>query len=226
MHGWRRIVRIAAIAGALVAYPVVAHMVAAAPPPAGLGAVAFAVAPLLIVAAMVGWRSPYRIVTLVLCAAASALLWLQADAIAQHLGLVYFIQSLCTNAALGLLFGRSLLPGREPLCTVFATMVRGPLQPPVARYTRQVTIAWTVFFAAMIAISALLFALAPVTAWSVFANLLSMPLVAAMFIAEYAVRQRVLPDLPRTHVLESLRAYWSSTAVPGPGGAAPHWKRQ
>ena len=143
--------------------------------------------------------------------------------IAGHLGMVYFTQSICTNAALGLIFGRSLAAGREPLCTHLATMVRGPLQPPVARYTRQVTVAWTIFFTAMIAASSLLFILAPVAVWSAFANLLSMPLVAAMFIAEYAVRKRVLPDLPRTHVLESLRAYWSASAVPA---APPGWRRQ
>ncbi|MBK8739048.1 MAG: hypothetical protein IPM02_05610 [Betaproteobacteria bacterium] len=223
MPGWRRIVRIAAIAAAVVAYPILAHLVAAAPPPAGIGAVAFAVAPLIVVAAIVGWRGPYRMLTLGLCAAACAALWIHASDIAGHLGLVYFIQNICTNAALGLIFGRSLAAGREPLCTHLATMVRGPLQPPVARYTRQVTVAWTIFFAAMIAVSALLFIVAPIAVWSAFANLLSMPLVAAMFIAEFAVRKRVLPDLPRTHVLESLRAYWSSSAVPA---APPGWRRQ
>ena len=95
-------------------------------------------------------------------------------------------------------------------------MVRGPLQPPVARYTRQVTVAWTIFFAAMVVTSSLLFFLAPIQVWSAFANLLSMPLVAAMFIAEYAVRKRVLPDLPRTHILESLRAYRNSAGLSVP----------
>ncbi|MBP8295181.1 MAG: hypothetical protein KAX84_03675 [Burkholderiales bacterium] len=223
MPGWRRIVRIAAIAAAVVAYPILAHLVAAAPPPAGIGAVLFAVAPLIVVAAIVGWRGPYRMLTLGLCAAACAALWFYADDIAGHLGMVYFIQNICTNAALGLIFGRSLAAGREPLCTHLATMVRGPLQPPVARYTRQVTVAWTIFFATMLAVSSLLFILAPVAVWSAFANLLSMPLVAAMFVVEFAVRKRVLPDLPRTHVLESLRAYWSSSAVPA---TPPGWRRQ
>jgi uncharacterized membrane protein len=216
MPRWRRIVRTAAIASALVAYPILAYFAAAAPPPAGILAVAFAVAPLVIVLALVGWRPPYRILTLALCAAVCALLWVNAEAIGQYLGLVYFIQNVCTNAALGLIFGRSLFQGREPLCARFAAMVRGPLQPPVARYTRQVTVAWTIFFAAMIVVSSLLFFLATIQVWSTFANLLTMPLVALMFIAEYAVRKHVLPDLPRTHILEALRAYWNSSAVPVP----------
>jgi uncharacterized membrane protein len=213
MPRWRRIVRIATIGSALVAYPILAYFAAAAPPPAGIGAVTFAVAPLVIVIAIVGWRSPYRVLTLGLCAAVFAVLWIYGDAIGQHLGLVYFIENICTNAALGLIFGRSLFQGREPLCSRFAAMVRGPLQPPVARYTRQVTVAWTIFFAAMIVASALLFFLASIQVWSVFANLLTMPLVAAMFIAEYAVRKHALPDLPRTHILESLRAYWKSPGL-------------
>ncbi|MFS8086976.1 MAG: hypothetical protein ACMG6H_15190, partial [Acidobacteriota bacterium] len=184
--------------------------------PAGLGAVAFAVAPLIIVVAIVGWRSPYRMLTVALCAAVFALLWAYASAVGQHLGLVYFIENVCTNAALGLVFGRSLARGREPLCSHFAAMVRGPLQPPVAHYTRQVTVAWTLFFAAMIFVSSLLFLLAPIQVWSAFANLLAMPLVAVMFIGEFALRKHVLPDLPRTPLLQSLRAYWNSPKLSVP----------
>jgi uncharacterized membrane protein len=216
MPRWRRIIRNAAIGSALVTYAILAYFVAAAPPPAGIGAVAFAVAPVVIVVALVGWRSGYRMITLALCAAVFALLWVYANVIGQHLDLVYFIQHISTNAALGLIFGRSLFQGREPLCSRLATMVRGPLQPPVARYTRKVTVAWTIFFAAMMVASSLLFFLATIQVWSTFANLLTMPLVAVMFIAEYAVRKHVLPDLPRTHILEALRAYWNSSAVPVP----------
>ena len=216
MPRWRRILRTAAIASALVAYPILAYFLAAAPPPAGLGAVAFAVAPLVIVIAIVGWRSAYRMPTLALGAAACAALWVYAEAIGQHLGLVYFIQNICTNAALGVVFGRSLTRSREPLCSRFAAMVRGPLQPGVARYMRQVTVAWTMFFGSMIVVSALLFFFATIQIWSVFANLLTMPLVAAMFVAEYAVRKLVLPDLPRTRLLDSLRAYKNSARLSVP----------
>ena len=223
MRGWRRIVWNIAIAAGLAAYPILAYFVAAAPPPAGTGTVALAVAPLVVVVALVGWRTPHRLLTLTLCVATCALLWVCAGAIGQHLGLVYFIQNICTSAALALLFGRSLVAGREPLCSRFAAMVRGPLQPPVARYTRQVTVAWTIFFAAMIVASTLLFLLSPIGVWSAFANLLTIPLVALMFIVEYAVRRRVLPDLPRTNILDALHAYWNSAAAPVP---PPRWRRQ
>src|SRR6185436_6251882 len=43
------------------------------------------------------------------------------------------------------LFGRTLLPGREPLVTFIARLVHGPLPAPIMRYTRNVTRAWTAF---------------------------------------------------------------------------------
>ena len=221
MRDWRRNARSVAIAAALAAYPAFGYFVAAAPPPAGIAAVALAVGPLVVVILIVGRRSHFPL-ALALCAAACALLWVNAEAIGRHLGLVYFIQHICTNAALALLFGRSLAPEREPLCTRFATMVRGPLPPRVARYTRQVTVAWTALFIAMFSISAVLFLFAPIAVWSAFANLLTLPLIALMFVAEYAVRKRVLPDLPQTHILEALRAYWRSAAAPVP---PPRWRR-
>jgi uncharacterized membrane protein len=66
------------------------------------------------------------------------------------------------------------------------------------------------------AASALLFALAPLGVWSLFANLLTLPLVAAMFVAEFLVRMRVCPELGHgglaRGVLRSVRAYWVSGA--------------
>ena len=58
--------------------------------------------------------------------------------------------------------------------------------------------------------SILLYFLTPISIWSAFANLLSLPLVALMFIVEYAIRIRVFPDLPHKPILESLRAYRNS----------------
>ena len=45
-------------------------------------------------------------------------------------------------------FASSLRPGREALVTSLARQVRGSLEPDVAAYTRNVTRAWCVFFAA------------------------------------------------------------------------------
>jgi uncharacterized membrane protein len=55
--------------------------------------------------------------------------------------------------------------------------------------------------------STLLFFLAPLVTWSVFANFLTLPLVALMFIGEYWIRRRVLPEMRHMHILDAVRAF-------------------
>lgn len=95
-------------------------------------------------------------------------------------------------------FSLSLRRGHTPLITAMAYRLHGPNIPSeLVVYTRRVTIAWSLFFAAQLFTSISLFCFAPLTAWSVFVNILDIPLVVAMFAAEYAVRIRVLRDPPR-----------------------------
>jgi uncharacterized membrane protein len=70
------------------------------------------------------------------------------------------------------------------------------------------------FFAAMALVSTLLFFLAPLTAWSIFDNFLTLPLVGLMFIAEYRVRRQALPDMEHSHILDSVRAFRNTLARP------------
>ena len=107
------------------------------------------------------------------------------------------------------LFARTLRHGREPLVTGIARRVRGVLPPEVVGYTRRVTQAWCIFFACMAVASVVLFLFAPLPAWSLFANLLNLPLVAAMFVAEYLVRItrfRHLQHFPITAAARAFRA--------------------
>src|SRR5262245_16873670 len=105
-----------------------------------------------------------------------------------------FVPPVAINALLLWLFGRTLVPGREPLVSSIARLVRGELAPELARYTRCVTWAWCVFFAVMAGISICLAAYAPLAVWSLFANVLVYPLVALMLVAEYAYRRLRFPD--------------------------------
>lgn len=107
-------------------------------------------------------------------------------------------------------FGRSLRAGRTALCTQFADQLHGPLTPAEIRYTRQVTFAWTLLFTAIAATTLLLFVSAPRKVWSLFANFGTIPLVAAMFVVEYAVRRRLLPKTDRRGVLASVRIFLAS----------------
>ena len=103
----------------------------------------------------------------------------------------------CIYASLFTGFALTLRPGHEPLITAMARRLQGGMEDELAVYTRNVTIAWSAFFAAQLGMSVMLFCFAPLVVWSFFVNILDMPLVAAMFAAEYAVRLRCLRHPPR-----------------------------
>ncbi len=166
------------------------------------------VAPIFAALGLLLWRSRHPL--LVGCgglALVGGLIWAW-PMLRQNVALLYFIQHVGTNLALGTLFGRSLLGPGEALITQMARAVHhGDVSERKARYTRQVTVAWTLFFLANALLSALLFLLAPLSVWSVFANLLSMPLIVAMFVAEHLWRARVLPPEERPTIAQVVRAY-------------------
>lgn len=105
------------------------------------------------------------------------------------------------------LFGRTLAPGREALITRLARTVHGGLAPHMEAYTRRVTIAWCAFFGGQVAVSAALYALAPLEAWSLFVNVLNLSLLALMFGAEYLYRAVRYRDESRTSIAGALRAF-------------------
>lgn len=72
-------------------------------------------------------------------------------------------------------------------------------------YTRRVTWAWCCFFAAQLATSVTLFFFTPVVVWSFFVNVLDLPLVVVMFLAEYRCRLRCLRNPPRHSLTEIIR---------------------
>lgn len=110
---------------------------------------------------------------------------------------------------LGLLwfFGRTLLRGREALITRFARHIHGSLSDEHAKYSRGVTWAWSIFFASMACVSLLLFVFAPLSAWSLFANVLNLPLVVAMFLGEYAFRILRYPDFSHASIRSMIMAF-------------------
>lgn len=105
------------------------------------------------------------------------------------------------------LFGRTLARGREPLVTEIARRIHGTLEPEIVAYTRRVTLAWCLFCAAQLALSAALFVLAPLDIWSLFVNVLNVPLLALMFAAEYGYRVTRYPNHPRASLGATMRAF-------------------
>ena len=176
----------------------------------GLSPTVGALLSLLPAAALASWalrRPRYRkagIAALFIVSLALVSAWW---ALEQHFRSVLFVEHAGANLALAVLFGRTLLGGREALCTRLARLLHGHLPPEVVRYTRQVTVAWTVLFVTLFMASAALYLGNFVTEWSILANILSPLLVALMFLVEYAIRLRALPEWERTGILGAFRAF-------------------
>jgi uncharacterized membrane protein len=141
-----------------------------------------------------------------LAAAAHYWDWLQA-----HVDLVYLIQHAGSHAVLGIWFGGSLLAARngsgEAVITRLALRVHGSLPQPIRRYTAQVTGLWTIYFLLMATASVTLFVFGSLQAWSILANLVTMPLIVFVFVAEYLVRLRLHPDFEHVSILAGVRAF-------------------
>ena len=88
---------------------------------------------------------------------------------------VYWIDHAGAQLILSAIFARTLGAGREPLCSNFARMVHGTLDPAIAEYTRQITVVWMAFFGLMSIVSTALFFLTTPYTWSFFANFLTVP---------------------------------------------------
>ena len=199
--------RVVALALLSVAGAALAHYAIALGNSPTLGAL-LALVPLAFIAAVVTLRSRHRGLVLFALVAAAALVWAGWDALKDNFPGVFFLEHAGTNLLLGIMFGRTLIGASVPLVTRFARTVHGSLPPDVVAYTRRVTVAWTVFFLAVAALSSGLYLGGHLTAWSVFANFLTLPLIAGLFVAEYAVRLRALPDWERVSILEGIRAFW------------------
>ena len=111
-------------------------------------------------------------------------------------------------------FGSTLARGKEAIITRLARRVHGgALLPEMERFTRRLTLVWCAFFAAQLIASALLFAFAPLGAWSLFINLLNLPLLTLMFVGQVIYRRLRYPGWPRGSVWQAVEAF-SKDALP------------
>ncbi|MCW3481304.1 hypothetical protein OL229_17330 [Neisseriaceae bacterium JH1-16] len=143
-----------------------------------------------------------------LLAGAALLVWQSATWLGAHFSWLYFLQDAGTQLFLALMFGRTLLAGQQPLCSRIAALIHGGLDAAQVRYTRRITVTWTGFFLTMFGASCALFLLAPLAIWSAFSNLLVLPLTGLMFVVEYALRLRCLPQWrEQMRFTDTFRAY-------------------
>jgi uncharacterized membrane protein len=199
--------RVIAIVALGLAYACLAHYTNSRAGTETLGTV-LALAPIMLALLSMAWQARHRIAALLLFCISCAALFAAWNMLTQHFARIYWLEHAGSQLILGLGFARTLGPGREPMCSYFARMIDGPLTPRLARYTRQVTKAWAVFFALMAATSTLLFATAAQSTWSVFANFFTAPLIVLMFLLEYGARKVLLPNMQHGHILDTLKVIW------------------
>lgn len=201
------------IAVLVIGYPLLAHYTNTYAHNDNLGALV-SILPVILIALILAWKSPARSILLGALMLSCIGLWFEWSALQLHFGMVYWLQYVVMQLILFMTFARTLNNGRQPLCARFAEAVHGPLSPQHEIYARRVTVAWSLFFAAMALTSTLLFFLAPLTIWSVFDNFLTAPLIAAMFIAEYRVRKYALPEMQNISILDGVRAFRNTSLRP------------
>ena len=214
------------------------------PPPAS---VAFALFPPLAGVVAVCWRTRARWVALAGVAGVLAVALAYSSSLAAHVSALWFVEHVSINLLLAAFFGRTLLPGAEPLITRIARAMRPSMPQEVVEYTRAVTVAWTIYFAVMAALSmtadlahstlrcrllamdsmkleaycSIFFFITS----SVFATFVSGPGVALMFLFEFALRRRRVPG-SHASIAQSIAGFRALVQAPGGSsksrGTTPH----
>jgi uncharacterized membrane protein len=183
--------------------------------------VGISLAPPLVGAVVLSWRTRSRWLVLPAVLALAVAAAFHLDELAQHIATLWFVQHAGVHALLAIVFGRTLLPGEVPLATRIARAVLPSMPPEVVRYSRRVTVAWTVYFIAMTVLSVLLFFGASTAAWSAFATLVSGPLVAVMFVLEFALRRRVLPASHCASITQTVAGFRRLVRAPAAPSTLP-----
>lgn len=194
--------------GLVLAYAGLCHWLVARYPASALSQVTV-LGPMTLLGAVGLWKDGLRVAALVLISGVGALIALCANA-TLPVEWLYLVQHAGVQAGLGWWFGRTLRAGREPFISGLAARVHRGLTPEMAVYTRGVTQLWTGCFLLLAVLSLLLFVLAPLSVWSVFANLVSPLSALALFIGEYLWRYRRHPEFERATLLDAVRAYQDS----------------
>ncbi len=207
---WRRRLQLAAIIAFAVAYAGLSHYGNSAAKTHDLG-VSLALGPVLTVGLLLLWRGTHLWVALLGAAAAAVLLRHYWPVLEKNFSVVYLLQEGGFYSLMAASFGVSLMGRRVALCTQLADRVHGPLTAQEVLYTRRVTAAWALFFMLITAATVILFVFAPLRIWSLFANFCVLPLIGLMFVAEYAVRRRALPQVPRRGILAAVRVYFANS---------------
>jgi uncharacterized membrane protein len=175
----------------------------ATPEAKGLGA-ALSVGPIALIGVVLAWRWTPRLVAALLTLGMGALLVVYWPFLKTHYEWSDLIQQVGAYAMVASGFGRSLLPGRTPLCTQLALKIHGTQTPAELRYLRRATGVWFAFYALLAMAIVIVFLRASPRIWSLFTNFGSFGLMAALFLADHGLRRLVLPRRPGGGIFAAL----------------------
>jgi uncharacterized membrane protein len=200
---------------AFLAYPILLHVFVLKEEVA-MSHLLLVFAPLLAVAAWVVFRMTSKMWWPLLALGFAAAIYYFATGDHGRIGLlaVNGLSHATLNLFLLWLFGRTLRQGKEPLISQISRHINGELKPEVIEYTRHVTTAWCVYFVLQVLASLLLYLFTPLAAWSFFINVLNLPLLILMFVAEKAYRTMRFPNHPKTSILKAIEVYSKDFAAP------------
>lgn len=202
----RRALEVLAVVFGVLGYEGVVHWLLVSGRTEGLGPI-FAFAPLLLIGAWLLLRHSRGGGFAVVIGTIIVIAILHARHGLPDFRMLYPMPHIAAHTLLLWIFGRSLRAGREPVVTLIARHVHGGYLPPdIELYTRRVTWAWCIYFAANAAISIVLFVFAPLSIWSWFANVLNVPLILLMFAAEYVYRVWRYPNFSHASFFTAIRA--------------------
>lgn len=201
MTGWRLVAVLALVA----AYAVASHllMTHASNHP---WTVAALFGPLLAAAAWSGWHTRQPRLLLGCAVALVVLVGVVARGGVDDVNRLYVLQHAGIHLALAFTFGITLRAGATPLIVAMGEKVHRVFTPEMRAYARRLTLAWVIYFVAMVVVSLAVYALAPWPWWSFFCNLATPAAAVGFFVGEHGWRHWRHPHFEPV----SLRAAWDA----------------
>ena len=195
--------QMAAVITIVVAYAALSQYCNSVSSAKGLAA-GLSIGPIVLIGAVLLWRWSHPLVASAIFILVGVLLFRCWPLLTEYYEWTDVAQQCGAYGLVCISFGRSLSGGRVPLCTQLTGKLHGPLTPAEIAYTRRATLAWTLFYGLLAATILVLFFVAQLRIWSLFVNFASFGLIGLMFIADHAIRRRVLPRRPGS-ILAALR---------------------
>jgi uncharacterized membrane protein len=169
----------------------------------GVGA-GLSIGPIALIGVVLAWRWTPRWVAAGLTLLIASLVYFSWPFLKAHYEWSDFVQQAGAFGLIAFGFGRSLLGGRVPTCTLLADKLHGPLTPAETAYTRRATIVWCLFYTLLTGAIIALFFAASTHVWSLFVNFGTFGLMGLLFLADHALRHRLLPRRPGGGIVAAL----------------------